>query len=113
MKPFVDIEIETINPTGALNRLHSLGLAKGNGIRLFTKTIIESVDNLFYFSFRVFADRIHVIPDQNNPVFRIKRRSDVRDEEGKPMPRIMVNCERWDTETQQMIQYTQSIPEIA
>ncbi len=26
---------------------------------------------------------------------------------------IMVDCERWDTETQQMVQYTQSIPEIA
>ena len=84
MKPFADLEIETINPTGAINRLHSLGLDKGNGIRLFTETIIESVDNLFYFSFRVFADRIHVIPDQNNPVFNIVRRSDQFDEEGKP-----------------------------
>ncbi len=113
MRPFVDIEIETINPTGAINRLHSLGLKKGDGIRLFTGTIVESIDNLFYFSFRVFKDRVHVIPGNNNPVFNIVRRSDQFDEDGNQLPKIMVDCERLDTETQQMVQYTQSIPEIA
>ena len=112
MKPFVDIVVETQNLTGALNRLHSLGLEKGNGIRLYTQTL-ESVGNLFYFTFRVWEDRVHVIPKNNNPVFNIVWRSDEFDEEGHLLPKIIVNCERWDEETQQMIQYTQGVPAIA
>jgi len=89
MKSFVDIVIETTNPTAALNRLHSLGLEKGNGIKLSTRAI-ESDVNLFYFTFRVWSDRVHVIPDNNNPTFTIVWRSDVFDEDGnrQPMPDI-------------------------
>jgi len=91
MKPFVDIVVETSNPTGALNRLHSLGLEKGNGIRLFAPTL-ESVDNLFYFTFRVWQDRVHVIPDNNNPVFTILWRSD-RQDQPVPWPEVEVNVD--------------------
>ena len=94
MKSFVDIVVETSNRTGAFNRLHSLGLEKGNGIRLFAPTL-ESVDNLFYFTFRVWADRVHVIPGNNNPVFTILWRSDEFDEEGYlfPWPEVEVNVD--------------------
>lgn len=78
MRPFVDIVIETTNPTAAMNRLHSLGIKKGDGIRLYSG-MIESVDNLFYFTFRVWEDRVHVIPEHNNPTFTILWRSDRQD----------------------------------
>lgn len=91
MRNFVDIEIETTNPTGAVNRLHSLGLEKGNGIHLFTLDL-ESVDNLFYFTFRVWEDRVHVIPKKNNPTFKIVWRSDEHDEDGNLLPHPMVEA---------------------
>jgi len=91
MKPFVDIVVETSNLTGALNRLHSLGLEKGNGIRLYTCTL-ESVSSLLYFTFRVWQDRVHVIPDNNNPVFTILWRSD-RQDPPVPWPEVEVNVD--------------------
>ena len=92
MKPFVDIVIETINPTGALNRLHSLGLAKGNGLLLFAIPL-ESENGPFYVTFRVWEDRVHVIPKNNNPVFAIKWRSDEFDEDGNLFPRPQINLD--------------------
>ena len=93
MRHFIDIEIETTNPTAALSRLHSLGLEKGNGIRLYTSTL-ESVTGLFYFTFRVWADRVHVIPENNNPTFKIMHRSD--EEAGEQLPRPMVEVTNYD-----------------
>jgi len=90
MKPFVDIIIETTNQTAALNRLHSLGLEKGNGIKLYTRAI-ESVANLFYFTFRVWSDRVHVIPDNYNATFTVVWRSDVFDEDGHRLPMPDIN----------------------
>ena len=92
MRPFVDIVVETSNLTGALNRLHSLGLEKGNGIRLFAPSL-ESVDSLFYFTFRVWQDRVHVIPEHNNPTFKILWRSDEQD---PPIPWPEVEVHAYD-----------------
>ena len=92
MKSFVDIVIETINPTGALNRLHSLGLEKGNGLLLFA-TPLESVAGPFYVTFRVWEDRVHVIPKNNNPTFTIKWRSDEFDEDGNLYPWPQINLD--------------------
>ncbi len=92
MKPFVDIGIETTNLTAAINRLHSLGLSKGDGIRLFGGAL-ESVTGLHYLMFRVWEDRTHVIPGNNNPTFTIVWRSDEVDEEtGEllPLPEVEV-----------------------
>lgn len=92
MKSFVDIVIETTNPTAAKNRLHSLGLDKGSGIRIFT-TPLESVSGLFYLTFRVWEDRVHVIPENNNPTFTIKWRSDESDEDGNLFPWPQINLD--------------------
>lgn len=111
MRDFVDIVIETTNPTAAKNRLHSLGLSKGDGIRLFT-SILESVDNLFYFTFRVWSDRVHVIPKNNNPTFTILWRSDELDEEGNlfPWPEVEVPTPNTDGNPQTR---TQGVGRIA
>ena len=92
MIKFVDLVIETTNPTGAINRLHSLGLDKGDGIKLFA-TPLESESGPFYITFRVSADRVHVIPDHNSPVFTIKWRSDVFDEDGNLFPWPQINLD--------------------
>lgn len=110
--PFVDIAIETANITAAVNRLHSLGLSKGDGIRVYSDNL-EGVNGLFYFTFRVFEDRVHVIPGNNNPTFTIVWRGDEFDEEGKLFPWPMVDCERFDEETQQMVHWSQGIGRIA
>jgi hypothetical protein len=97
MRPFVDIVIETTNLTGAMNRLHSFGLEKGNGIRLFTG-LLESVGGLSYFTFRVWEDRINVIPENNAPPFTILWRSDVYVDDGEgnmvlePWPMVEVQA---------------------
>ena len=107
MRAFVDIVIETQNKTAAMGRLHSLGLDKGDGVRLFTNWV-ESKDGLFYLMFRVWEDRVHVIPEHNNPNFTILWRSDDLDEEGqrKPLPTYT-----WvDTE---LIEHTCTVPRIA
>ena len=95
MRPFVDINIETNNLAATEGRLHSLGLSKGNGIRLFTSAL-ESVGGLFYLTFRVWEDRIHVIPKSNSPSFLILWRSDVRDEEGELLPWPEVEVTKYD-----------------
>ena len=74
----VDIQVQTTNKTAALNRLHSLGLETGNNdvTDIVTILLSNTVDGLDYFSFRVPDDRVHVIPENNNPTFTIVWRSD-------------------------------------
>ncbi len=92
MRKFVDIVIETTNPTAAVNRLHSLGLDKGNGIQLFAIPL-ESESGPFYLTFRVWEDRVHVISDNNSPTFSIIWRSDVFNEDGELLPWPQINLD--------------------
>ncbi len=92
MRKFVDIVIETTNPTAAVNRLHSLGLDKGNGIQLFGSPL-ESDGGPLYLTFRVWGDRVHVIPGNNNPTFTIIWRSDEVDEDGELLPWPQINLD--------------------
>lgn len=92
MRPFVDIGIETTNPTAAVNRLHSMGLSKGDGIRVFSG-MLESITGLYYFTFRVWQDRVHVIPENNNPTFTLLWRSDRQD---PPVPWPEVEVTKYD-----------------
>ncbi len=87
----VDIQVETTNRTGAINRLHSLGLETGNNdvTDIVTINLANTVNGKTYFSFRVPNDRAHVIPDNNSPVFTIVWRSD-RPEEFPTKPLIEV-----------------------
>ena len=92
MKQFVDIVIESANIAAMWGRLHSLGLDTGNGIRVFTSAL-ESVPGLFYITFRVWEDRVHVIPKNNNPTFTILWRSDEQD---PPVPWPLVEVIKYD-----------------